>query len=229
VHWSIPVQCELPPSHWEDHETTHPETGARLQYCRTGGAWRTLELRDGQWHRLEIPPPGGYCGQPDPDRPDVTCTWQYGHRLAQAHAAYVDGVWHQWPTLLPEPERRAGLDDAQLLRGLVFDQAAEIAELRAAIAKVQQELAQGQFTGTPGAAERQSRLLTRIENSGQPITTHGAHRIYRSWGWKGLSAKAVRGDLIALVMAGRLELDDSNPSCRRYRPGRTPRTKGGRR
>ncbi|WP_019060039.1 hypothetical protein [Streptomyces prunicolor] len=246
VHWSIPAQCDLPRSHWEDHETTHPDTGVRLRYCRTMGTWRTEELRDGAWHRIEIPPPGGYCGQPDPDNPPAICAGQFGHRLSRAHAAYVDGVWRQWPSLVMEPERRPGLDEEALLRGLVYDQAAEIAELRASIAALQASMRSG--TGDvrdgqqgekdtsaavagaastrpmpPGIADRLSRLRTHIENKCHPVTTSDVHHIYISWGWKGLGLSDARRDLAALAEAGHLTVDNSHTARRRYVPVRTAR------
>lgn len=248
AHWSVPAQCELPPTHWADHETTDPETGVRLRYCRVGGTWRTEELRDGAWHRLEIPPPGGYCGQPDPDNPGATCTRQYGHRFSTAHAAYVEGVWRQWPGLVMEPERRAGLREEELLRGLVYDQAAENAELRRSTAAVQATTESGnglrddlqgekdtsadeagaEFTRpmAPAPHARRPRLRTHIENKGRPFTTSDAHRVYVSWGWKGLSLSAVRSDLAALAAAGHLVVDDSHTSRRLYQPVRTARGGG---
>lgn len=249
VHWSIPAQCDLPPSHWDDHETTHPDTGVRLRYCRVGGTWRTEELRDGTWHRIEIPPPGGYCGQPDPEEVKVTCTLQHGHRLSRAHAADVHGNWRQWPALVKEPERRPGLREEELLRGLIHDQAAEIAGLRASIAAVQAAAQRGPdclcgaargekdtsaeaeaaFTRPmpPGIADRLSRLRTHIENKGRPVITSDVRSMYLSWGWKGLSLSDVRRDLAALARAGHLSVDDSHRGRRVYRPVRTARGGGG--
>ncbi|MFJ4787639.1 hypothetical protein [Streptomyces sp. NPDC088794] len=226
VHWSLPAQCELPPSHWDDHETTHPESGVRLRYCRTGGAWRTEEWRDSFWHRIEIPPPGGYCGQPDPDRPGVTCTAQYGHRFSRSHSRDIDSEWHQWPTHVREPEHRPGLQEQDLLRGLLYDQAAELAELRATIAAYQKAGGATRFRSTPEAGERQSRLLTRVENHNCPVTTGIAAKIYLSWGWKGLTERTVRSDLASLARAGHLKVDESDPGCRRYAPVRSPRRRG---
>lgn len=59
VHWSLPVQCVLPPTHRENwHETWDPETGNRLRYRRSMGVFRTEALYDGTWHDLELPAPG---------------------------------------------------------------------------------------------------------------------------------------------------------------------------
>ncbi|MFC8676761.1 hypothetical protein ACFUEN_29250 [Streptomyces griseorubiginosus] len=228
VHWSIPTQCALPPSHWDDHEANHPETGVRLRYCRTGGTWRTEELRDGAWHRLEIPPPGGYCGQPDPDRPGVTCTWQHGHRFSRSHAADVDGEWHQWPTGLRDPAMSRALREDEVLRGLIYQQAAELAEIRAAIAVYQQQFGElsvetGALKAPPDREQRLPRLLTYIQNKGRGVTSARVHRVYVSWAWKGLKPSETRGDLAALAEAGHLVQDDSDPAARVYWPVRTAR------
>ena len=59
VHWSLPVQCVLPGTHWENwHETWDPETGNRLRYRRSFGTYRTEELRNDEWTALYIPAPG---------------------------------------------------------------------------------------------------------------------------------------------------------------------------
>lgn len=54
VHWNLPVQCELAPSHRENwHETTHPGTGNRLRYRYPGRL--AEELRDGEWRPIAAP------------------------------------------------------------------------------------------------------------------------------------------------------------------------------
>ncbi|MER8030646.1 hypothetical protein ABTZ78_17005 [Streptomyces bauhiniae] len=139
VHWSLPVQCELPAAHRENlHETTHPETGSRLRYRRAGGVWRTEELVERVWRPLEIVPPGGYCGQRHPERALVACTWQYGHSFFRGHAAEVDGRWVEWATGIDEPGPREGLRSDSVLRGVIFEQDAELRWLRALLAAVQE-------------------------------------------------------------------------------------------
>jgi hypothetical protein len=59
VHWSLPVQCVLSPTHRENwHEAWDPETGNRLRYRRAFGTYATEELRNDKWTALFIPPPG---------------------------------------------------------------------------------------------------------------------------------------------------------------------------
>jgi hypothetical protein len=54
VHWSLPVQCVLSPTHRENwHETWHPKSGNRLRYRHPGK--HTEELRGGEWHAIQVP------------------------------------------------------------------------------------------------------------------------------------------------------------------------------
>ncbi|MCI3277567.1 VVA0879 family protein [Streptomyces cylindrosporus] len=95
---------------------------------------------------------------------------------------------------------------------------------------------QGQATGAaeaaaalpspPPADERLPRLLKHIQDKGKPVTTADVHRVYRSWGWKGLNRSQTRGELEALAQAGHLIVDDGNPARRLYRPVRTSRGGG---
>jgi hypothetical protein len=57
VHWALPVQCELPPTHRENwHETRHPQSGRLLRYNYPSA--RTEEmLEDGTWSAIDIPKP----------------------------------------------------------------------------------------------------------------------------------------------------------------------------
>jgi hypothetical protein len=52
VHWSLPVQCFLLPSHVENwHEALHPTSGSRIRYRWPGHLteeWRDLGPRAGQ-------------------------------------------------------------------------------------------------------------------------------------------------------------------------------------
>ncbi|MGV9427145.1 hypothetical protein ACWDO7_23015 [Streptomyces sp. NPDC003656] len=137
VHWSLPVQCELPPGHREVHEATHPVTGRKIRYRRSGGVWRTEEWTGTSWRRLEIVPPGGYCGQRHPEQPHLACTWQYGHSLSRPHAAEFGGEWVEWDTQIPEPGPREGLRSDSVLRGVLFDQDAELRRLRELLAAEQ--------------------------------------------------------------------------------------------
>jgi len=58
VHWSFPIQCDLPRSHRENwHEVWSPETGDRIRYRRAFGVFRTEEQRGGVWVPLDVPPP----------------------------------------------------------------------------------------------------------------------------------------------------------------------------
>lgn len=75
----------------------------------------------------------------------------------------------------------------------------------------------------PAAAERLPRPLKHIQNKGRPVRTADVHRVYISWGWKGLNRSQTRGDLAALADAGHLRRDDSSPGGRVYRPVRTSR------
>lgn len=131
VHWSLPVQCVLPSSHRENwHEAWHPENGNRIRYRRSFGNFVTEDLHHGEWHDLQIPPPGGFCGLPRHDRADVRCTERYGH--GWTHRAVVDGVRHTWNTLPPKGLSVDQLTrDVEQLRGMVIDAHARIAELEA--------------------------------------------------------------------------------------------------
>jgi hypothetical protein len=151
VHWSLPVQCVLPVGHRENwHEAWHPESGNRLRYRRSG-LYRTEDLHHGEWHDLQLPPPGGFCGLIRSDRPDVRCTEQFGH--GWMHRAKVDGVQHTWNTL-PAP----GLNVDQLtrdvkhLRGMVVEAHARITELENALAATGRSLSSFIFdSDDPGA------------------------------------------------------------------------------
>ncbi|MGK3105338.1 hypothetical protein [Streptomyces sp. WAC05858] len=52
THWELPVQCVLPPSHRDDHETWHPESGNRIRFCGESVNPYTEELYYGKWVRL---------------------------------------------------------------------------------------------------------------------------------------------------------------------------------
>ena len=139
VHWNLPVQCVLPSSHRENwHEAWHPQTGNRLRYRRSFGAYVTEELNDG-WHDLQIPPPGGYCNDQRHDRPGIRCTQQYGH--GWSHRAVVDGCTHSWNT--PVPKKLDSLQlgrDVSQLRGVIVEMAAELEELRIKLAVRERQL-----------------------------------------------------------------------------------------
>lgn len=129
VHWNLPVQCALPAGHWVNwHEAWHPQTGNRIRYRRSMGLYRTNELRNGAWHDLEIPPPGGYCNDQRRDvEPTVRCTEPAGH--GWNHVAVVDGCRHSWNTPLPKALDAAQLGyDVQLLRSLVVQLTGELTE-----------------------------------------------------------------------------------------------------
>jgi len=152
VHWNLPVQCVLPSSHRENwHEAWHPETGNRLRYRRSMGGFASEDLHHGEWHDLQIPPPGGFCGLPRYDRPNVRCTEQYGH--GWTHRAVVDGVRHTWNTLSPKGLNVNQLTrDVQQLRGMVVDAHARIAELENALAATGRSLSSFIFdSDDPGA------------------------------------------------------------------------------
>ncbi|MFD6551280.1 hypothetical protein [Streptomyces sp. NPDC058398] len=134
VHWSLPVQCVLPSSHRENwHEAWHPKSGNRLRFQRSMGGYRTEELHHGEWHDLQLAPPGGFCGLLRSDRPDVRCTEQYGH--GWMHRAKVDGVQHTWSTA-PVPGLNADqlTRDVKQLRGMVVEAHARVADLGNALA-----------------------------------------------------------------------------------------------
>ena len=52
AHWELPVQCVLPPTHRDDHEAWHPESGNRIRFCGESVHPYTEELRHGEWVRL---------------------------------------------------------------------------------------------------------------------------------------------------------------------------------
>jgi hypothetical protein len=136
VHWNLPVQCVLPRSHRENwHEAWHPQTSNRMRYRRSG-VYVTEELHHSEWHDLEIPPPGGFCGDQfistfsRPDAPDVRCTGQYGH--GWNHRAVVDGCTYSWNTPIPKDLTVDQLTrDVKQLRGMLVAAHARIAELEA--------------------------------------------------------------------------------------------------
>lgn len=166
VHWSLPVQCVLPVGHRENwHEAWHPETSNRLRFQRSMGGYRTEELHHGEWHDLQLPPPGGFCGLLRSDMPNISCTEQYGH--GWMHRAKVDGVQHTWNTV-PAP----GLNVDQLtrdvtqLRGMVVAAHARIAELESepALAEVIDWLAKKshEYKGVTDRQETSSEVLARM-------------------------------------------------------------------
>lgn len=134
VHWTLPVQCVLPRGHRENwHETWSPETGNRLRYRYAVHA--TQELRDAEWHDLQILPPGDICGEPRPGKPTVHCQAPRTHNAASwTHHAVVDGCTHTWNTvrraLTAEQERQ----DMVAFRRRVAEQDAEITRLTAKLA-----------------------------------------------------------------------------------------------
>ena len=144
VHWNIPVQCVLPRSHRENwHEAWHPQTGNRMRYRRSG-EYRTEELHHSEWHDLQIPPPGGFCGDQFvstfTDSPNVRCTYRYGH--GWNHRAVVDGCTYSWNTPIPKDLTVDQLTrDVQQLRGMLVAAHARIAELEAGRSAVPTEAA----------------------------------------------------------------------------------------
>lgn len=137
VHWNLPVQCVLPSSHCENwHEAWHPQTGNRMRYRRSYGNFTTEELHHGEWHDLQIPPPGGFCGDQHSSQPGVRCTEQYGH--GWNHVARVNGCRYSWNTPIPR-----GLTVDQLtryvaqLRGMLVAAHSRIAALEAALCECQ--------------------------------------------------------------------------------------------
>jgi hypothetical protein len=52
THWELPVQCVLPPTHRDDHEAWHPESGNRIRFVGEAVTPHTDELRHGEWQRL---------------------------------------------------------------------------------------------------------------------------------------------------------------------------------
>jgi len=139
VHWSLPVQCTLPASHRENnHQTWHPQTGARLRYQRTMGTWRTEALTEDGWERLEIPPPGGYCGDASPSNPDARCSQQYGH--GWNHSVVHEGCRYSWNTPVPPALTASQLHgDVRQLRGAVVEQAADLERARRIAVQLEQE------------------------------------------------------------------------------------------
>ncbi|MDX3027874.1 hypothetical protein [Streptomyces scabiei] len=127
VHWNLPVQCVLPSSHRENwHEAWHPQTGNRMRYRRSYGNFATEDLHHGEWHDLQIPPPGGFCNDQHSSQPDVRCTEQYGH--GWNHVARVNGCRYSWNTPIP--------------RGLTVDQLArDVKQLRGAIVAAHSRIA----------------------------------------------------------------------------------------
>jgi hypothetical protein len=141
VHWNLPVQCVLPSSHRENwHEAWHPQTGNRIRYRRSYGNFTTEELHHGEWRDLEIPPPGGFCGDQFVstfrDSPNVRCTGQYGH--GWNHRAIVDGCTYSWNTPIPKGLTVDQLTrDVTQLRGMLVAAHSLIADLEAALCECQ--------------------------------------------------------------------------------------------
>ena len=52
THWELPVQCVLSPTHRDDHEAWHPESGNRIRFCGESVSPYTEELYHGEWTRL---------------------------------------------------------------------------------------------------------------------------------------------------------------------------------
>ncbi|MFF7527255.1 hypothetical protein [Streptomyces pseudovenezuelae] len=52
THWELPVQCVLSPTHRDDHEAWHPESGNRIRFCGESVRPYTEELYHGKWTRL---------------------------------------------------------------------------------------------------------------------------------------------------------------------------------
>jgi hypothetical protein len=46
------VQCVLPPTHRDNHEAWHPESGNRIRFCGESVNPYTEELYRGEWTRL---------------------------------------------------------------------------------------------------------------------------------------------------------------------------------
>lgn len=141
VHWTLPVQCVLPPGHRENnHEAWHPQTRNRIRYRRTMGVYRTEELNDG-WRELEIAPPGGYCGYPHTTTTGVACQEMYGHALSWQHRAKVDGCLYSWNTPIPlELDRDQLHHDVRHMRAAVHRLSSEREQVAAALADFEQGL-----------------------------------------------------------------------------------------
>jgi hypothetical protein len=157
VHWNLPVQCVLPRGHRENwHEAWHPQTGNRLRYQRSMGGYVTEELHHGKWHDLEIPPPGGFCGDQFVSTfngaPNVRCTGQYGH--GWNHRAIVDGCTYSWNTPIPKGLTVDQLTrDVKQLRGMLVAAHSRLAELeRPAVEANRNEIRQS-FADLVAAAE----------------------------------------------------------------------------
>lgn len=134
VHWVLPVQCVLPPSHREDHEAWHPQTGNRIRFCGESVAPRTHELHDGEWHLLDLPRPGAtVCGEPYSRKLDVTCQEEHGPDGSRwQHRARVDGCLYSWSTPHARPVTPDQLDhEVRSLRAEVERLAAQVATVRA--------------------------------------------------------------------------------------------------
>lgn len=136
VHWNLPVQCVLPSSHRENwHEAWHPQNGNRLRYRRSYGNFVTEDLHHGEWHDLQLPPPGGFCSDQYNGHfgdSNVRCTEQYGH--GWNHRAVVDGCTYSWNTPIARGLSADQLSrDVQQLRGMVVEAHSRIAELEAAL------------------------------------------------------------------------------------------------
>lgn len=59
THWELPVQCVLAPTHRDDHEAWHPESGNRIRFCGESVRPYTEELYHGEWTRLYEPARAG--------------------------------------------------------------------------------------------------------------------------------------------------------------------------
>jgi hypothetical protein len=140
VHWTLPVQCVLPRSHRENwHQAWNPETGHRLRYRHTVHA--TQELRDSQWHDLQIPAPGDTCGEPRQGKPDVHCQAPRTHnQTSWTHRAAVDGRTYTWNTIRRDLTAEQERHDMAAFRRLAAEQAAEIQRLREENARLTAEL-----------------------------------------------------------------------------------------
>ena len=139
VHWTLPVQCVLPASHSENwHEAWHPENGNRLRYRRSYGNFVTEDLHHGEWHDLQIAPPGGFCDDRYPHKPEVRCTSQYGH--GWNHQVVFEGCRYSWNTPIPKGLTGDQLTrDVKQLRGMLVAAYARIAELEQQVATARTE------------------------------------------------------------------------------------------
>jgi hypothetical protein len=152
VHWTLPVQCVLPRGHRENwHEAWHPQTGNRLRYQRSMGGYCTEDLHHGEWHDLEIPPPGGLCNDQHGSYPNVRCTGQYGH--GWNHRAIVDGCTYSWNTPIPK-----GLTVDQLTR--------DVKQLRGMLVAAHSHIADSE---TAAAVAAQGALPVPVGDQPQPL------------------------------------------------------------